>query len=271
MYMVTFYSYKGGVGRTMALVNTAFELTKRGRRVLIVDFDLEAPGISTYAVFDTTSRNEGIVDYISKYIATGEAPDVRNYIVRCSSESNGAAPIWVMPAGKRDRAYGSKLAAIDWQRLYSEHEGFLMFDDVKQQWSNIDPKLDYVLIDSRTGHTDVGGICTRQLPSAVMLMFYPNRQNIVGLSSVVEEIRSQSAETERKIELLFCPSNVPDLDDEEEILQHQLDYAAETLNYVKPASVIHHYDSLDLLNQVIFKKIDQKQDYPENIVIFPSQ
>src|ERR1700726_3620327 len=46
--IVTFYSYKGGVGRTMALANTANALARRGARVLMVDFDLEAPGMSHF-------------------------------------------------------------------------------------------------------------------------------------------------------------------------------------------------------------------------------
>ena len=45
MYVVTFYSYKGGVGRTLALLNVAYELADSGQRVLVVDFDLEAPAI----------------------------------------------------------------------------------------------------------------------------------------------------------------------------------------------------------------------------------
>src|SRR3972149_2505241 len=46
--IVTFYSYKGGVGRTMALVNTAHILARDGWRVLMVDFDLEAPGMTHF-------------------------------------------------------------------------------------------------------------------------------------------------------------------------------------------------------------------------------
>ncbi len=46
--VVTFYSYKGGVGRTMALVNTAHVLARDGWRVLLVDFDLEAPGMTHF-------------------------------------------------------------------------------------------------------------------------------------------------------------------------------------------------------------------------------
>ncbi|WP_246844050.1 ParA family protein, partial [Hydrocoleum sp. CS-953] len=44
---VTFYSFKGGVGRTTALTHVASILAMRGRKVVAVDLDLEAPGLST--------------------------------------------------------------------------------------------------------------------------------------------------------------------------------------------------------------------------------
>ena len=43
--IVTFYSYKGGVGRSMALANVATLLSQWGYRILMVDWDLEAPGL----------------------------------------------------------------------------------------------------------------------------------------------------------------------------------------------------------------------------------
>jgi hypothetical protein len=46
--IVTFYSWKGGVGRTMALANIAVQLVRLGRSVLMVDWDLEAPGHERY-------------------------------------------------------------------------------------------------------------------------------------------------------------------------------------------------------------------------------
>ena len=42
-FVYTFYSYKGGVGRTMAVLNVAYILASRGRHVLLLDMDLEAP------------------------------------------------------------------------------------------------------------------------------------------------------------------------------------------------------------------------------------
>ncbi|HUU23744.1 MAG TPA: P-loop NTPase, partial [Phycisphaerae bacterium] len=47
-YIFTFYSFKGGVGRSMAVLNVAYDLAGRGRNVLILDMDLEAPGLSGF-------------------------------------------------------------------------------------------------------------------------------------------------------------------------------------------------------------------------------
>ena len=47
-YIFTFYSFKGGVGRSMALMNVAYTLAGWGRHVLVVDMDLEAPGLSGF-------------------------------------------------------------------------------------------------------------------------------------------------------------------------------------------------------------------------------
>ena len=50
--IVTFYSYKGGVGRSMALMNVAEILADVGYNVIVCDFDLEAPGLERYATDD---------------------------------------------------------------------------------------------------------------------------------------------------------------------------------------------------------------------------
>ena len=248
MHIVTFYSYKGGVGRTMALVNAAAVLAERGRKVLIVDFDLEAPGISTYKPFSCLTNAKGVVEYVTEYVETAIAPKVEDFIVEARL---GSANIWAMPAGKRNREYSSRLNSIDWQSLYAVQSGYLFFEDVKQQWKALG--FDYVLIDSRTGHTDVGGICTRQLPDAVVLMFFPNDQNLIGLESVVKDIREEPKGLRRKDILLhFCASNVPDLDDEDHILERKLADARKILNYRSSPALIHHYNSLTLLEQSLF-------------------
>lgn len=248
MFVVTFYSYKGGVGRTMALVNIAVAEAKLGKRVLVVDFDLEAPGLPSYKSFEDSGCDRGIVDYITAYRTTGTAPNAAEFITECNV---GGSPIWLMPAGRHTRpGYTDTLNAIDWQNLYERQEGYLMFEDLKRQWQA--QGFDYVLIDSRTGHTDVGGICTRQLPDAVVIMFLPNKQNIEGLVPIVAGIRAERSR-KKKIKLRFCASNVPDLDDENDILVNALADARDRLDYSEDdLNIVKHYSSLEVLTQVAF-------------------
>jgi tetratricopeptide (TPR) repeat protein len=156
-----------------------------------------------------------------------------------------------MPAGRRDESYSKLLQGIDWSVLYAEHNGYMMFEDLKEQWrESFDP--DYVLIDSRTGHTDVGGICTRHLPDSVVLLFLPNEQNLRGLEGVVRDVRDEAkAPRNKRILLHFVMSNVPDLDDEDHILGRLRTEFQRQLGF-KRVLMIHHYNSLALLNQTIF-------------------
>jgi MinD-like ATPase involved in chromosome partitioning or flagellar assembly len=252
LYTITFYSFKGGVGRTMALVNVAAEMARCGRQVLVVDFDLEAPGLETYKHLRPEKPQQGIVEFVTEYRRTGEVPDLRNFVYETKKIGKKGGRLWVMPAGRRDPAYHAALASLDWQRLYREEDGFLLFEDTKKGWE-VELKPDYVLIDSRTGDTDVLGICTRQLPDAVVLMFTPNEQNLVGLESVCRSIRREETEgLKKKIHLHFVAANVPDLDDEYGILRRQIKAFKERLNFKHLSGTIRRYESFTLLDQSIF-------------------
>src|SRR5205085_770732 len=70
----SFYSFKGGVGRSMALANVAELLYNQGLRVLMIDFDLEAPGLERFFEIsealhspDEIMGARGIVDMLLSY------------------------------------------------------------------------------------------------------------------------------------------------------------------------------------------------------------
>ncbi|OAI48586.1 hypothetical protein AYO44_18735 [Planctomycetaceae bacterium SCGC AG-212-F19] len=252
MYVITFYSFKGGVGRTMALVNVAAELVRRGRKVLVVDFDLEAPGLETYKHLHPPKPHPGIVEYVTEFGRTQAVPNLLDYIYETKPIGKKGGRLWVMPAGRRDRAYHSALANLDWQRLYKQEEGFLLFEDTKAGWEQ-ELKPDYVFIDSRTGDTDVKGICTRQLPNSVVLMFTPNEQNLAGLENVCRDIRREETEgLKKRIRLHFVAANVPNLDDEKRILRRQVQAFRDRLDFKDLSGVIRRYENLNLLDQSVF-------------------
>lgn len=253
MYIATFYSFKGGVGRTMALVNVAVSLALRGRRVLVVDFDIEAPGLDTFDVLRPQEDVPGVIDFVTQYLESGSAPDASGFIGQCDSIGEKCGELWIMPSGKAE-TYSANFKQLDWGELYERHDGYLLFEDLKAQWNQI-VKPDYVLIDSRTGHTDASGVCTRHLPDSVVVFFFPNEQNLRGLAEVVSDIRAEEEEPRNKaIDIHFVMSNVPDLDDEDRILEHQIRAFRDQLGFRRQLMTVHRYDSLSLLNQVVFSK-----------------
>src|SRR4051812_29367909 len=69
--VVTFYSFKGGTGRTMALANVAWILAANGKRVLVADWDLDSPGLHRYfKPFirpDQLAAASGVIDMVRQY------------------------------------------------------------------------------------------------------------------------------------------------------------------------------------------------------------
>jgi cellulose biosynthesis protein BcsQ len=178
--VVTFYSYKGGVGRTFALASTAATLCRWGYRTLCIDWDLDAPGLSSYfRRWQSGPARRGLVDLIHDF-ASGRRPDPRQYTVPVKVPG-GLAPLDLVPAGSGDDEYVRRLQKLDWPALY-ERYGFGEFlEGCRERWAD---KYDFVLVDSRTGITDIGGICTAQLPEILIMMLTANEQSLSGTMDV---------------------------------------------------------------------------------------
>src|SRR5882724_2390406 len=84
--IITFYSYKGGTGRSMALANAAWLLAMNGKRVLTIDWDLEAPGLYRYfepfLADKSLSDSNGIIDFVLEFATAA--------IARAPSEDSSA-------------------------------------------------------------------------------------------------------------------------------------------------------------------------------------
>lgn len=218
---VTFYSYKGGVGRSMAVLNVSALLAARGFRVLVIDFDLEAPGLSHLLVearekqaAQSRSKKKkpaipcaGVVEFLADAKAKGTKSDLFSkpfpkvaksytfdYPIPEELHAHRDGRLIVMPAGKTDGSYSARLNNLDLAGLYQQGLGQGLMRRFKQALAE-SGLYDYVIIDSRTGHSDEAGICTRDLADHLMIVSGFNRQNLAGTASFLSNLRATLNDT----------------------------------------------------------------------------
>lgn len=210
--IVTFYSYKGGVGRSMALANVACQLANlHGFKVLVIDWDLEAPGLHFY--FDLKDshliRRKGLVDMLWRAETWGDNI-LRPYLTKPSAAVRKQirfGEIEILPCGQLDRDYMERVANFDWRYFYDNKTGF---DAVEQLREQINAQYDICLIDARAGQTDSNVPPTTQLADVLVLLFTSSTQSISGVNLLCRrftEARERGPDP-RKVPIILVPSRV---------------------------------------------------------------
>ena len=200
----TFYSYKGGVGRSMALANVGVLMAAEGHRVLLVDWDLEAPGLEVFFQNAATLRGDpsatpGVVDLLEAQ-ARGSRLDWRDCLLKAEFFGHS---LDLISAGRRTDDYRPRVQQLNWDTLFRDHRIGNYIDSLREQWR---AAYDFVLVDSRTGITDIGDICTVILPDVLVLLFVTNHQNVKGVKSVMARaVRARSKLPVNRGKLLAVP------------------------------------------------------------------
>lgn len=225
--IVTFYSFKGGVGRSMGLVNVAEMLADAGYKVIVCDWDLEAPGLERY-FFDEPEqavahrKHPGVIDLLLEYKETLAQPKAAasatkdgNFVevvaggprlrspasyaqIMSRTQRQSGGWIKLLTAGRRDREwnvhYTDAVRDFDWSEFYTTWAGGAYFDFFRK---DLESAAQIILIDSRTGVTEAGGVCTHQLPDLVLLFSAANDQNIEGTRWMADILRKSTLKSHR--------------------------------------------------------------------------
>ncbi len=219
MRTITFYSYKGGVGRTLAAANFALYLTNLGLKTVVIDFDLEAPGIDAkFPLLKVPAEQKGILDYILDYQLNNEDPgSVKQICLQVPIESSESTPpLWLIPAGQYlSEEYYRKLSQLDWSFIFSEERDGVTF--FQQFLAHIKQELqaDFVIIDSRTGITEIAGLCTQQLADEVVMLSSLSSESI-RVTKHIKRLIQQSKVAEalgKSINVKVVVSRVPKPED----------------------------------------------------------
>jgi hypothetical protein len=238
----------------MALANVACILAGRkditpDKGVLMIDWDLEAPGLHRYFCNRLEPRKRaadslgtgscdaepGLIDLfyelsgkIDSFKDSGEASgpqmfsediarkvfdetDLDHYII--PTKLNGLS---LLKAGRFNRdntnEYPERVNKFNWEALYNKSPQLMrVFAEVLSE------KYDYVLIDSRTGITDISGVCTMLLPEKLVVVFTPNMQSLAGAVDMVGRATYYRKESDDLRSLIVFPlvsrveSNEPEL------------------------------------------------------------
>ncbi|HJQ33972.1 MAG TPA: hypothetical protein VJ866_17460 [Pyrinomonadaceae bacterium] len=205
--IITFYSYKGGTGRSMALANVAWILASNGKRVLAIDWDLEAPGLhryfSPFLADKELAASEGLINFVDDYRVKAMTPpadgraaedwylpyaDISDYAVAVKWDFRDGGRIDLVPAGRQDDSYSQLFNLFNWQDFYTPLGGGKFLEVAKRVMRR---KYDYILIDSRTGVSDTSGICTIMMPDTLVVLFTMNNQGIDGAARVAHSVAKQ--------------------------------------------------------------------------------
>ena len=226
--VVTFYSYKGGTGRTMALANVAYLLAHRNsdEKILMLDWDLEAPGLHRFFhgrlrtgsgdnidagdvderpglmdILLVLAEKAGKVDPLAEVDREARAAeivasiDLDRYVMRTDLDN-----LRLIKAGRIDAGYSSRVNTFGWESLYRRlpHIYRALAQRLAQTYR-------YLLVDSRTGLTDISGICTSLLPEKLVVVFTPNRQSLSGITSLVRSATEYRRKSDDLRPLLVYP------------------------------------------------------------------
>jgi tetratricopeptide (TPR) repeat protein len=211
----------------MALVNTGGILAgRRGFRVLVIDLDLEAPGLSYLAPDAGAEERQqaaaepfaqpGFVDLLTDAKQRGPEVDLfilsaaeiaqkytREYWLPDELRQFKDGSLHIMPAGMFDGKYAMRLDALDLPELYRDGLGEPLVRAFKEKFAG-SGLYDYVLIDSRTGFSDEAGICTRDLADHLMILSGLNRQNVEGTAEFLRALRV-ATDGKKRFEIVLSP------------------------------------------------------------------
>lgn len=227
----------------MALLNVASILAGVGRNVLMIDFDLEAPGLTLFQdrqlVMSDENKSEsppedddrpsraqgGLIDalneflddpddsllmsddtgpFFDQFVTSLSVPEELQKIDLETGEQIGPGRLDLMPSGRLGPDYEKHMRKLDFRELFREGVGRPLFDRLRDVLRK-DRRYDYILIDSRTGFSDEGNICTRVLPEYLVVLTGLNSQNVEGTGRFIERARL----AERRHCVIFVASPVP--------------------------------------------------------------
>ena len=182
---ITFFSHKGGVGRTTALAATAIHWAREGRRVALVDLDLEAPGLGS--LFLVSPLLIGTVDFLVEAGMGGatRAREVTSFVSASDIVADGEG-LQIVPCGSVDDVFLEMLARLDLQDAAAASVLANRLRELFEQLLRDFGPLDAVLVDARAGLHEVAGLMLAGLTHGAVVVGTHSPQSWIGVQRVAK-------------------------------------------------------------------------------------
>jgi cellulose biosynthesis protein BcsQ len=194
---IVFSTLKGGVGRSTALVVTAMDLARRNRNVLVIDLDLEAPGLGDLLLEGERNPDLGVVDFLVENGLGGVEDNAIASFVGSSELTTGVGGrVDVVPAlGRKSLSNPEnilpKLSRAMIEDITNTGDTISVAQQISDMIYRITDREEYdvVLIDSRAGLAELAAPAVIGLGATVLLFGTAQKQTIEGYRALFAALR----------------------------------------------------------------------------------
>lgn len=212
--VIAFYSFKGGVGRTLHLASHVFALLDASKilskriTVLVIDADLEAPGLTYWDRAEKQQATVSFIDFLEAYhyspIPRQETLDLFANEVKKTPKTEGGSTFYFLPACLSDEQLLDTPVLPEHLARSPESE-WTCGDAIHQLGKAL--SADYVLIDLRAGLSEISSPIIFDPRIQRFFVTTATEQSTAGLSLVLEQIsRIAPSETDSSSGKFYDPS-----------------------------------------------------------------
>lgn len=209
---IVFFSIKGGVGRSTALAASAWALARAGKRVLVLDLDLESPGLSSALLPSDRQPKYGITDWLVEDLVDNGEPLIQD--LYATSGLTTAGEIYLVPAhGSDPGEYVSKLGRVWMPKIGAQMQAESWSMRLNRLVNTLEERIcpDVILIDSRAGIDEVAAACVTDLGAHTIFMFaIQGQQTWTGYRALLSHWQQRGVIMDIRGRLQLVAGLVPD-------------------------------------------------------------
>ncbi|MDZ4251053.1 MAG: restriction endonuclease, partial [Sulfuritalea sp.] len=263
-FTVTFYSFKGGVGRTVLAANVAALLARSGK-TLLWDLDIEAPGLHRIGDLASGKINEsGFFEWLLDWQERRkfDPPTERDHkrLAKCLLPVDAQSKLFILPAHGDEARFAALYQQIDWHHFLAAEpdRGLKLFRGLIEYFGA--QGFRHIVLDSRTGITDIGGYLAALLPHVTVLVGNYGVQNTAGLKAIWQalQVQTEGKDPDRaplpplRLELVASPIPVDDSVQElelREVWAKHFGLSARSVIHIPESSVLRRSEKILTLHE----------------------